>query len=78
MGGHIIERTKKYRYLGILVDDRFSWADHINEVCQKLSQVAGVLFKIRKLLSKQALTLYWLGFLGPPHGWGGAVSAPLS
>lgn len=70
MGDHIIERTNKYRYLGILVDDRFSWADHITEVCQKLSQVAGVIFKTRQLLSKQALKLVYHSLAGSKLRYG--------
>ena len=50
MGNHVIARTKSYKYLGLIVDEKFSWAEHINEVCWKLSQVAGVIFKIRTLL----------------------------
>ena len=49
MADHIIERTKTYKYLGLIVDEKFSWADHINEVCWKLSQAAGVIFKVRNL-----------------------------
>ena len=47
MGGHTISRTKTYKYLGLLVDEKFSWSDHINEVCSKLSQVAGIIFILR-------------------------------
>ena len=64
MGGHIITRTKTYRYLGLLVDEKFSWADHINEVCWKLSQVAGMIFKIRTLLSKEAMMLVYHSLIG--------------
>jgi len=70
MGDHVIERTKNYRYLGILVDDRFSWADHISEVCQKLSQVAGIIFKIRTLLSSQALKLVYHSLAGSKLRYG--------
>ena len=59
MGGHTIERTKNYRYLGILVDDRFSWADHISEVCQKLSQELLVLFlKLENYFLSKLLSLF--------------------
>ena len=64
MGNHVIERTKSYRYLGLLVDEKFSWRDHINEVCSKLSQVAGVIFKIRTLLTKEALMLVYHALVG--------------
>ena len=59
MGNHVMARTKSYKYLGLIVDEKFSWAEHINEVCMKLSQVAGVIFKIRTLLTKEALMLVY-------------------
>ena len=59
MGNHIISRTATYRYLGLLVDEKFSWANHINEICWKLSQVAGIIFKVRTLLTKEAMMLVY-------------------
>ena len=70
MGSHIIDRTKSYRYLGLLVDEKFSWSNHIDEVCWKLSQVAGVMFKIRTLLSKQALMLVYHALVGSKLRYG--------
>ena len=70
MGGHVIERTKTYRYLGIIVDEKFSWSDHINEVCFKLSQIAGVIFKVRHVLNKQALMLLYHGLVGSKLRYG--------
>ena len=45
MGGYPIARTNCYEYLGILFDDKLSWEPHISELCKKLSQIAGVIFK---------------------------------
>ena len=45
MGGHVIARTKSYRYLGLLVDEKFSWENHVDEICWKLSQMAGIILK---------------------------------
>ena len=70
MNNHIIERTKSYRYLGLLVDEKFSWVNHINEICWKLSQVAGVIFKIRTLLSKEALMLVYHALVGSKLRYG--------
>ena len=70
MGGHIISRTKTYRYLGLLVDEKFSWADHINEICWKLSQVAGIIFKIRTLLTKEAMMLVYHSLVGSKLHYG--------
>ena len=59
MGGHVIERTKSYRYLGLLVDEKFSWENHVSEVCWKLSQMAGIILKVRSLLTKEAMMLVY-------------------
>ena len=59
MGDHVLSRTKSYRYLGLLVDEKLSWANHIDEVCKKLSQIAGVIYKTRTLLTKEALMLVY-------------------
>ena len=70
MGNHIIERTKSYRYLGMIVDEKLSWADHIYEICSKLSQAAGVIFKIRKLLTKEAMMLVYHSLVGSKLRYG--------
>ena len=70
MGGHILDRTKSYRYLGLLVDDRFSWENHVNELCWKISQVAGIILKIRSLLSKQAMMLVYHSLVGSKLRYG--------
>ena len=59
MSNHILSRAKTYQYLGLLVDEKFSWADHVNEVCWKVSQVAGVIFKVRNRLSRDALMIIY-------------------
>ena len=59
MGGYTIERTKSYLYLGLLVDEKFSWENHINEICYKLSQVAGIILKIRHMLTSEAMILVY-------------------
>ena len=40
MGDHILARTKTYCYLGVIMDDKLSWGEHIYDLCLKLSQVA--------------------------------------
>ena len=70
MADYKIKRTKTFKYLGLIVDDKFSWADHISEVCIKLSQAAGVIFKVRTLLSKEALLLLYHSLVGQKLRYG--------
>jgi hypothetical protein len=32
MGNHVLSRTKTYLYLGLLVDEKLSWANHIDGI----------------------------------------------
>ena len=52
------------------MDEKFSWTAHINEICIKLSQVAGILYKIRTLLSKEAMMLLYHGLAGSKLRYG--------
>ena len=70
MGDHLIDRTKSYRYLGLIVDEKLSWESHINEICWKLSQVAGVILKIRSLLSREAMMLVYHSLVGSKLRYG--------
>ena len=70
MANHTITRTKTYKYLGLIVDEKFSWADHINEVCLKLSQAAGTIYKVRNLLSQEALMLIYHALVGQKLHYG--------
>ena len=70
MANHIIDRTKTYKYLGIIVDEKFSWADHLNAVCKKLSQAAGAIYKVRNLLSRDTLMLLYHSLVGQKLRYG--------
>ena len=70
MADYIIARTKTYRYLGLIVDEKLSWADHIKEVCLKLSQAAGVIFKVRNRLTHEALMLIYHALVGQKLRYG--------
>ena len=76
MSNYCLDRTKTYKYLGIIFDEKLSWADHINEVCMKLSQAAGVIFKVRTLLSRDALMLLYHSLVGQKIRYGLICWAP--
>ena len=45
LGGNIIEQVKSYCYLGILVNERISWSEHIKQVCLKVRKLFGMLYR---------------------------------
>ena len=38
IGRDVLEQVDSYRYLGVLVTSKLSWADHINHICMQQSQ----------------------------------------
>ena len=53
--------TKSTKFLGIIIDDKLKWTEHINYVKNKMSKSSGILFKVRNCLDKNTLKqLYYL------------------
>ena len=82
MGGNQLTKTTTYKYLGIQFDNKLSWDVHINHLCKKLSQVAGIIFKNRNCLSLTSLLLVYNSLVGSRlrYGlctWGTACNARL-
>ena len=83
MGIHEIDRTDRYTYLGIIVDDKLNWKLHVDKLCSKLSSVCGVLSKVRHYLDRSSLMLIYNSLFDSRLrygllGWGTASQQHLS
>ena len=59
IGGEILERVDCYQYLGLYVDNRLTFHDHLTKLIQQLNLKLNYFAKIRKFLTtKTALTIY--------------------
>ena len=63
MGGIPIARTSSYKYLGVYIDDKFTWKCHIEKLCKKLSSAAGLIYRIRNRVSRKCLMLIYHGLV---------------
>ena len=53
--GNKIEQVRTYQYLGVTMDDKLTWIDHIKNVEKKISQVSGVIYKLRHYVDQDCL-----------------------
>ena len=77
LGGKIIEQVKQTKFLGVIIDEKLSWAPHIEYLTNKLKSCVGLINKIRDCIpSSMHKSLYHTLFESHlTYGitvWGGA------
>ena len=70
-----IDRVWKTKFLGVIIDHKLSWKDHITYVSGKMSRSIGILIKARNLLNRKAMMTLYYSFVYPyltycNHVWG--------
>ena len=59
IGKKHIAKVKYIKFLGVLLDEHLTWRYHITELSKKLARTCGILFKVRHLLPRSALTILY-------------------
>ena len=55
-----ISRVKNVKFLGVILDEKMSWKDHINYISKKISKCIAIMFKLKNIVSKDTLkSLYY-------------------
>lgn len=75
----IIEQVENSKFLGIIIDHRLDWSNHISYINTKLAKGIGILCRAKKLLNKSALLNLYNAFVFPyliycVEVWGNALS----
>ena len=48
--GCLISQVNKIKFLGVIIDDRLTWSEHISYISRKISKSIGILKKVAKLI----------------------------
>ena len=65
INGINIKRTNSIRYLGVIIDEKLCWDKHIFSICSKLSQVCGIIFKLRHYVPLNTLRIIYYALFYP-------------
>ena len=60
-----VEEVQVLRYLGVEIDCHLSWRAHCDQLCRKISQMVGVLYKIRRMVPVYVLKKAYFGLIHP-------------
>lgn len=65
MDGHILSEASSTKFLGIIIDNKLNWTEHINYIKSKISKALGILLKTRNFLNKSTLRNLYYTFVYP-------------
>ena len=63
--GEAIAEVNKSKFLGVIIDNKLSWKDHISFVCRKVARGKGVIIKARKVLHSESMKCLYYAFIYP-------------
>ena len=65
MFGKFYRRVGHAKSLGLIIDDRLSWSNHISELCRKISSAIGALRRITSLISQSTAVQIYNALIQP-------------
>ena len=63
--GHPIDEVHKSKFLGVFVDNKLNWKDHVSYLIGKISKGIGMIIKARQYLNKKGLIALYYSFIYP-------------
>ena len=61
--GYSLTKNQQTKYHGIFVDENLKWDAHIKYICNKLSYISGIFYKMRRLIGQDALIVLYYGLV---------------
>ena len=60
-----IQEVSTVKYLGVIFDSNFTWKNHVNELCLKLSKTVGIFSKLRYYVNVDILIMLYYSLIYP-------------
>ena len=82
MQRNVVECVTRTKFLGVIIDNKLKWNDHITYVKSKISKTIGLFYKMRQYLGRKALVNLYYSLVFPyliycNEIWGNASSVHL-
>ena len=65
MNGVFLQRTNSLKYLGVIIDHKLNWTQHIAHVRNKVSKGIGIMYRARNYLTKYSLKSLYFSYIYP-------------
>ena len=74
--GHCVTQVNKSRLLGVIVDDKLSWSEHVHAVCSKLARKTGALGRTFRQLTPATRRMYFISLIQPDLEYAASAILP--
>ena len=65
MDNTILVKTSSLKYLGVIVDHKLNWIEHISYIKNKVPKGIGIMYKTRHFLNKKSLLSLYHSYIYP-------------
>ena len=69
-GNTPLEQVSSIKFLGVCVDNKLSWKNHINNICKTISRNIGIMNKLKHYLPSSALLTLYSSLISPYLNYG--------
>ena len=82
-GDRPIERVEHTKFLGLILDHKITWKNHINSISNKIAKGIGIIKKVRKCLNSDTLISLYYSFVYQymiycNHVWGNTCKSNMN
>ena len=63
--GEAINEVYKIKFLGVIINNKLNWKDHISYICGKIARGIGMIIKARNYLNKDGIMAPYYSFVYP-------------
>ena len=65
----VVKQETSTKFLGVIMDERLSWKEHIQHIKIKIAKGLGILYKARRLLRSDTLLTLYYSFIYPYYNY---------
>ena len=69
LANSVISKVSNVKFLGVMIDDKLQWTNHINLICNKISKNIGVMYKLCSF-PKHILKMIYYALIAPFLSYG--------
>ena len=82
IGDYILDRKTQGKFLGVILDEKLRFADHINHITNKVSKLTGLMYRLKAIFPSEILKNLYLSLIYPYYNycilaWGSANKSVL-